>query len=48
MPNGRSYASGRGTQKEEIVDLLTYPDRAIKPAVLVLASSEIRMGASII
>ena len=45
LPTGREYANDRAPSKEEIKALLAYPDRRIKPCLLVMASSGIRIGA---
>lgn len=45
LPAGREYANDRAPTREEIRTLLTYPDRRIKPALLLMASSGIRIGA---
>ena len=45
LPTGREYANDRAPTREEIKTLLTYPDRRIRPCLLVMASSGIRIGA---
>ncbi|MEE9585525.1 MAG: hypothetical protein V3W09_01335, partial [Nitrososphaerales archaeon] len=45
IPKGRAYAADRAPTSEEIRSLLNYPDRRIRAAVLVMASSGIRLGA---
>ncbi len=45
IPRGSDHANDRAPSKEEIRQLLTYPDRRIKPIVLIMASSGIRLGA---
>ena len=44
IPHGRSYADDRPPTKEEIIKILDYPDRRIRPAVLTMVSSGIRVG----
>ncbi|MBM3897190.1 MAG: hypothetical protein FJ358_01495 [Thaumarchaeota archaeon] len=45
MPRGRSYGRDRAPEKEELRKLMNYPDRRIKPIVLLMSSSGIRLGA---
>jgi hypothetical protein len=45
LPTGRHYADDRAPSREEIKTLLTYPDRRIKPLLLLMVSSGIRIGA---
>ena len=45
IPQGRSYANDRAPTREEIVKILSYPDRRIKPAILTMLSSGIRVEA---
>jgi len=45
LPRGRKYGLDRAPTKDEIRQLLNYPDRRIKPIVLIMASSGIRVGA---
>lgn len=44
IPQGRAYALDRAPTPDEIRQLLGYPDRRIKPAVLTMVSSGIRLG----
>ncbi|MGA7367979.1 MAG: hypothetical protein WBX01_02545 [Nitrososphaeraceae archaeon] len=45
VPRGRQAANDRAPTREEIERLLQYPDRRIKPVVLTMISSGIRIGA---
>jgi integrase len=45
MPKGKSYASDRIPTLDEIRKLLHYPDRRLEPAILIMMSSGIRLGA---
>jgi hypothetical protein len=45
MPRGNHAANDRAPTIDEIKKLLKYPGRRIKPIVLIMLSSEIRIGA---
>lgn len=45
LPTGREYASDRAPTRDEIKTLLAYPDRRMKPCLLLMISSGIRIGA---
>ncbi len=45
IPEGRKFANDRAPTHEEIQTIIEYPDRRIKPLVLVTCSSGIRIGA---
>ena len=44
IPRGRSYGQDRIPTVEEVRQILNYPDRRIKPAVLLMLSSGMRLG----
>lgn len=45
LPRVRNAANDRAPSREEILKLVQYPDRRIKPIVFLMASSGIRIGA---
>jgi hypothetical protein len=45
LPKPRKFAQDRAPTNDEICKVMTYPDRRIKPIVLVMSSSGIRVGA---
>lgn len=45
MPKGRHSSNDRPPSRDEINKLIDYPDRRIKPIILVMISSGIRVGA---
>lgn len=45
LPKPRKFAQDRAPTNDEIRKVMTYPDRRIKPIVLVMSSSGIRVGA---
>jgi len=44
VPTGTNYANDRTITREELLKILEYPDRRIKPVVLLMVSSGIRVG----
>ena len=44
VPRGRRAANDRAPDIEEIKAVLAYPDRRIKPAILIMESSGCRIG----
>jgi hypothetical protein len=44
IPKGRQYGQDRAPSINEIKAILAYPDRRIKPVILVMGSSGIRLG----
>ncbi|MHB8602824.1 MAG: hypothetical protein ACYC6W_03135 [Nitrosotalea sp.] len=45
LPKGRQHSDDRIPTLDEIIQLLKYPDRRLKPAILTMLSSGIRLGA---
>jgi len=45
LPPARNHANDRAPTREEIQRLLEYPDYRVKPVILILASSGVRIGA---
>jgi integrase len=45
IPTGRKFANDRAPTHEEVQRVIEYPDRRIKPLVLTMCSSGIRLGA---
>ncbi len=44
MPKGRHASNDRPPSRDEMIKLLEYPDRRMKPMILVMISSGIRVG----
>lgn len=45
LPQGRAYANDRAPTRPELLQLMSYADRRIRPLVLLMVSSGIRIGA---
>ena len=45
LPHARDAANDRAPNQDEILKLMEYPDRRIKPIVTIMVSSGIRIGA---